>query len=139
MESEEKFRKNGIGKCALLSIIILVAGIMCFNAFCQELYFAAYPLMVLFFFSTTAIAISVMAKAWKKDNLTFYNKYLLTHGIKFLLIIFICLIYCWKIQVNSKSFVVCILLFHAIYSTFEIKFLNKLNSFQNETNTESKK
>lgn len=126
--------KKGISQYNTLMILSGIVGMVLFKTLLEDYYFEFYPFLIVFFIIIGSFTISIIAKAYEKDNNTFLNTFMALKVIRLVIMVLFCVIYGLTVKENIKSFFVAFTILLVIYQSFETRFSIKLNRFQNEFN-----
>ncbi|GEM_PF-4115970 len=112
--------KKFIFKIVTISLVLTVLGAIAFIFVIPQYYLPVLPYLLLFFAATTIFLHAYQMQLAKKNMAKFTNNTMLISFLKLFLYSLVAVVYIIFDTENVIVFVVCLMLFYIIFTTFEV-------------------
>ena len=118
--------KQFILKVLLITIVLAIGGGIIFSLFLPQYYVPVLPFLLLFFAATTILIYAYQLKMAKKNMAKFASSNMLLSFSKLFLYSLVAIIYFILDTENAIVFVICLMLFYLVFTTFEVVSVLKI-------------
>ena len=118
--------KQFILKVLLITIVLAIGGGIIFSLFLPQYYVPVLPFLLLFFAATTILIHAYQLKMAKKNMAKFASSNMLLSFSKLFLYSLVAIIYFILDTENAIVFVICLMLFYLVFTTFEVVSVLKI-------------
>lgn len=125
--NNKRFFQSFVRKTAIITIVVIAAGMLLFTNIPVEYYSPAFPFIVAFFFFATIIVFYYMLKAVEKRPARFVNVFMLTTMLKLMLYLAVMVVYVLLNREDAKLFILTYFVLYVIYTVLEVGSILKVN------------
>ncbi len=129
--------KKFLFRIILLSLILTVVGTAIFMTIAKNLYFKAFPFLIILYLVVSVSVHSILLRSLDKSPLRFNSSFMLSFMLKlFIYAIFVGIVL-FLDKTNKYSFIIATLFMYIIYTVFDVKSI--LNEVKNKQLLKNKK
>jgi hypothetical protein len=112
----------------MISLILFLSGWLVFSQFIPQYYIPVLPFLLMFFVVTTVLFHAYQLQLAKKDMAKFTRSTMLISFLKLFLYSIFAVIYIALDTENAVVFVICLMLFYIVFTTFEVISITRITS-----------